>query len=59
MGIVNPPAESIAAVDPAAVETLSPLDLQFIKEEDVPLFLILISNNTRVSTRTMLVVVTH
>lgn len=28
MGIGNPPAESIAAVEPAAVETLRPLDLQ-------------------------------
>lgn len=54
MGIVNPPAESIAAVDPAAVETLNPLDLQFSKEvRDAPSFLILISNYTRISTETM------
>lgn len=33
MGIVNPPAESIAAVDPAAVETLRPLDRQCTKGE--------------------------
>ena len=34
MGIGNPPAESIAAVEPAAVETLRPLDRQFTKEEN-------------------------
>lgn len=33
MGIGNPPAESIAAVEPAAVETLRPLDRQFTKGE--------------------------
>lgn len=33
MGIANPPAESIAAVDPAAVETLRPLDLVCTKED--------------------------
>lgn len=33
MGIANPPAESIAAVDPAAVDTLRPLDLLFTNEE--------------------------
>lgn len=31
MGIGNPPAESIAAVDPAAVETLRPLDRECTK----------------------------
>lgn len=31
MGIGNPPAESIAAVDPAAVETLRPLDRECAK----------------------------
>lgn len=34
MGIANPPADSIAAVDPAAVETLKPLDLQCTNEEE-------------------------
>lgn len=33
MGIGKPPAESIAAVEPAAVETLRPLDRQFTKGE--------------------------
>jgi len=33
MGIGNPPAECIAAVEPAAVETLRPLDLQLIGGE--------------------------
>lgn len=33
IGITDPPAESIAAVDPAAVETLRPLDLECSKEE--------------------------
>lgn len=42
MGIGNPPAESIAAVAPAAVETLRPLDRQFTKgEHGWPLLLIL------------------
>lgn len=34
MGIGNPPAESIAAVEPEAVETLRPLDRQFTKGEN-------------------------
>lgn len=43
MGIVDPPAECIAAVDPAAVETLRPLDLQCSREEGgPPSFLILL-----------------
>lgn len=33
MGIGKPPAESIAAVDPAAVDTLRPLDREFTKGE--------------------------
>lgn len=33
MGIGNPPAERIAAVEPAAVETLRPLDLQLTSGE--------------------------
>lgn len=33
IGIANPPADKIAAVDPAAVETLRPLDRQFTKGE--------------------------
>ena len=45
MGIANPPAESIAAVDPAAVETLRPLDLQWTKgEQGWPSLLILSIN---------------
>lgn len=38
-GMANPPAESIAAVDPAAVETLRPLDLQFTNGEHANLSL--------------------
>jgi hypothetical protein len=30
---MNPPADSMAAVDPVAVETLRPLDLELIKRE--------------------------
>lgn len=42
MGIGNPPAESIAAVDPAAAETLKPLDRQCTKGDmDRSFFLIL------------------
>lgn len=33
IGITDPPAESIAAVDPAAVETLKPLDRECSKDE--------------------------
>lgn len=33
MGIGNPPADCIAAVEPVAVETLRPLDLQFTRGE--------------------------
>ncbi|PKA65342.1 hypothetical protein AXF42_Ash005675 [Apostasia shenzhenica] len=33
IGMGNPPAESMAAVDPAAVHTLRPLDRQLTKEE--------------------------
>lgn len=42
MGITNPPAESIAADEPAAVETLRPLDRQFTNgEHGMPSLLIL------------------
>lgn len=42
IGIGKPPAESIAAVDPAAVETLRPLDREFTKgEHNSPSLLIL------------------
>ncbi|MFS7921621.1 hypothetical protein Hanom_Chr03g00239141 [Helianthus anomalus] len=41
-GIWYPPADSIAAVDPVAVEILRPLDLQLTRGElDSPSFLIL------------------
>lgn len=46
MGIVNPPAECIAAVDPAPVDTLRPLDLEWSRGEGSPSFLILYSRNT-------------
>lgn len=50
MGIAYPPAESIAAVDPAAVETLRPLERQFTKgEQDWPSFLILKENRETVA----------
>lgn len=45
MGIGNPPADSIAAVDPAAVEILRPLDRQFNKGEHDCSFLILHSGS--------------
>lgn len=46
IGITKPPAESIAAVDPAAVETLKPLDRQFTNEpHDSPLPLSLRKRN--------------
>lgn len=35
MGIGNPPADSMAAVDPAAVQIRRPLDRQFIRDESV------------------------
>ena len=42
MGIRKPPADSIAAVDPAAVDTLKPLDRQLVRGElAFPSFLIL------------------
>ena len=42
MGIRKPPADSIAAVDPAAVDTLKPLDRQLVRGElSFPSFLIL------------------
>lgn len=47
-GITNPPPESIAAVDPAAVETLIPLDRQFANRvHDSPSLWILTRSTTR------------
>ena len=42
IGIANPPAESMAAVDPAAVETLRPLDRQFTNGEHVWSFFLIL-----------------
>lgn len=38
MGIGNPPADNMAAVDPAAVQTRRPLDRQFIRDKSVLFF---------------------
>lgn len=45
MGIWYPPAESIAAVEPAAVETLRPLDRQFTTGEHEWPFLLILNEN--------------
>lgn len=44
-----PPAESIAAVDPAAVETLRPLDRQLTKCELASLLLLILNDRENIS----------
>lgn len=44
-----PPAESIAAVDPAAVETLRPLDRQLTKCELASLLLLILNDRANIS----------
>lgn len=45
MDIANPPADSMAAVDPAAVETLRPLDRQWTKGEQAWSSILILSTN--------------